>query len=84
MSIWSSATGIVTIESSEHFSLKKYTYCLYDEVLIDIEHGIGSPKIDKFCLRVCLEGMNAVEFFNKWVEGIPGKVDMTFEVRVLK
>lgn len=88
MSVWSTATGTVTIDSSEHFSLKKYTYSIYDEIIFNVEYGEGgetsSLRTDKFYLSVCLSGQEAVDFFAKWVEGIPGKVDMVVELRMIK
>jgi hypothetical protein len=86
MSIWSSATGTVTVDNSEHFSLKKYTHSLYDEMTLNIEYGceLVSLRTDKFHLSVCLDGMQAMEFFNKWMEGVPGHVDMTVELRMVK
>lgn len=85
MSVWSSASGTITVDSSEHFSLKKYTHSIYDELTISVEYGEETKsRIDKFCLSVCLDGTQAVEFFNNWMKGIPGNVDMTIEVRMLK
>lgn len=85
MSVWSSATGTITVDNAEHFSVKKYTYALYDEVIVSIEYGDEiSLRTDRFKLSVCLSGMEAMEFFNKWVEGIPGHVDMIIELRMVK
>ena len=86
MSIWSSATGTITVDNSEHFSLKKYTHSLADEVTLSVQYGsdTNSLRTDKFSLSVCLDGMQAMEFFNKWMEGIPGHVDMTVELRMIK
>lgn len=85
MSVWSSATGAITVDSSEHFSLKKYTHALYDEVSLNVEYGEGtSLRTDHFYLSVCLDGEQAMDFFTKWVEGIPGKVDMIVELRMIK
>lgn len=85
MSVWSSATGTITVDNSEHFSLKKYTQSLYDEVSLSVEYGEGLElRTDNFTLNVCLSGMQAMEFFTTWVEGIPGHVDMTIELRMIK
>lgn len=85
MSIWSSATGTVTIDSSEHFSLKKYTHSFWEETTISVELGEGvSSRTDNFKLSVCLDGQQAVNFFSKWMLGIPGKVDMVVELRMIK
>lgn len=85
MSVWSSATGTITIDNSEHFSLKKYTYSLYDEVIVSIKYGPEiSLRTDNFKLSVCLSGLEAMEFFSKWMKGIPGHVDMTVELRMIR
>lgn len=85
MSVWSTAQGTVTIDNSEHFSLKKYTHSLFDEVSLNIEYGPEDHlRTDKFYMSVCLDGQQAMDFFAKWVEGIPGHVDMTIELRMLK
>jgi hypothetical protein len=87
MSVWSSATGTVGVECFDHFSLKKYTLSLYDEVSINIEYGEHANdgiRTDKFTLSVCLSGQQAMDFFTKWMEGILGKVDMTVELRMIK
>ena len=86
MSVWSTAKGTVRIKLSEQFSLKKYTRHFYDEVSINetkylpVTNGVD---VIEFELSVCLEGTGAMEFFNKWAQGIPGSVDMTCEVRVV-
>ena len=82
MSIWSEAEGTVKIPLSEHFSLKKYTHQLYDE--ISFYECYCEDDIRLVRLSVCLSGVKAVEFFDKWVEGIPGHVDMIVKVRMIK
>ena len=91
MSVWSSATGTVEGAFLDHFSLKKHTKSLgYDEVVINVDYslvdanGKHPKRVDTFYLSVCLDGMKAMEFFSKWMEGIPGKVDMTVELRMNK
>jgi len=91
MSVWSSATGTVEGDFLDHFSLKKYTKSLpWDEVTINVDYSLVDAngkyprRIDTFYLSVCAEGQQAMDFFNKWLEGIPGKVDMTVELRMIK
>ena len=84
MSEWSGASGTVVINNGEHFSLKKYTNSFYDEVSIDVAYNSNSPIVATFHIKVCLTGNAAVKFFNKWMAGIPGSVDMTIEVRMIK
>ncbi len=82
MSIWSEARGTVKIKPSEHFSLKKYTKELYDEVTFSEVHLNDETRVVN--VSVCAYGQQAMDFFTKWVEGIPGKVDMIVELRMIK
>ena len=82
MSVWSEARGTVKIKSSEHFSLKKYTKELSDEVTY--AEVFLDEETREVNVSVCADGQQAMDFFTKWMEGIPGHVDMTIELRMLK
>lgn len=87
MSIWSELKGTVQIHTSEHFSLKKYTNGLFDENILSIVDVVSSGDNEityNIRLSVCLDGEYAFKALSKWVEGIPGKVDVEITVRVLK
>lgn len=90
MSVWSTATGTVEGDFLDHFSLKKYTQSVYDEVTISVDYGLIDAngkhprRIDTFYLSVCADGQQAMDFFNNWMEGVPGKVDMVVELRMMK
>lgn len=93
MSVWSAAKGVVEGDFLDHFSLKKYTNTFVDlgyEIIFSVDYGAqdvlgkNPRRIDEFYLSVCLDGQQAMDFFTKWMEGIPGHVDMTIELRMMK
>lgn len=83
MSVWSSVTGDVWVERNFHFSLKKYTQQFFDEVEITVYNG-GSDNHQTFSMSICKDGIDAFKSIEQWVKGIPGRVDLTSQVRILK
>ena len=78
MSIWCNVEGSVDIPRESHFSIRKYTKEMFvDEYSL---HTLGNLVL----LNAVLEGETAAKTIQKWVDGIPGKVDVTAEIRFIK
>ena len=77
MSVWTFVTGTYNVHKDKHFSLKKYTKELYDEISIQEDAG-------KFNMSFSLDGVDAAKFVENWISGIPGTVDCEAEIRFLK
>lgn len=79
MSIWCSVSGTINIKKECHFSVKKYTRDMFDEISISI-----SPDGGKFNMSFSLDGVEAAKFMEIWIKGIPGTVDCVAEITFIK
>lgn len=81
MSVWATIDGTVQISKGQHFSLKKWTDSVFDEYYMTQTHD---PVITQVRITFCAEASDAVKGVEKWIAGIPGKVDVEATIRYIK
>jgi hypothetical protein len=80
MSVWASIEGTVRVGQEQHFSLKKWTDSIFDEYTITC----SQPFYTQVRITFCAEASDAVKGVEKWLAGIPGKVDIEATIRYIK
>ena len=83
MGLWATIKGEVTIHQDKHFSLRDHILTSFDEVSAPFIHHRRDNEY--FVYRInfsdSIDGMNAVKKIQKFIDGIPGKVDIDTNIR---
>jgi len=84
MSVSATIEGTVQISKGQHFSLKKWTDSIFEEYTITCPQPVADISYTQVRITFRAEASDAVKGVEKWIAGIPGKVDIEATVRYIK
>lgn len=84
MSVWATIEGTVRISKDQHFSLKKWTDSVFDEYNITCSQPFADLSYTQVRITFCAEASDAVKGVEKWLVGVPGKIDVETTIRWIK
>ena len=84
MSVGGSIEGTVRVGQEQHFSLKKWTDPIFDEYTITCPQPVADISYTQVRITFRAEASDAVKGVEKWIAGIPGKVDIEATIRYIK